>query len=421
MDSRLFSHLLVSKTLLCFLAITDWQAGKKKDKGQHLPPELKEQWDRDRVKKAEKKAERELQRLIAAADPLIPKKGGKKGRKAMRRAAAMGADDGLLHHVVDMVSLEREIRRFITNLGGGHSMALPPMTKEERKKVHELANAFNLKSVSKGKGADRYTTLIKTTRSGLNIDERKIGRVLRTTEVYIKGGRGPPVRAPKHREGDEVGKVSEAFDDSVLKLIHTHRRHPRSESQTSDTACWKAWAGQTETESVSLVAWRTRSQQSSRPPNLVSAPLVCDLWISLYTLLFLLYVCKTLYCIISAQAVLEYSHRAPPPSTTFAFSMPSSKSTPTLRRASTHHEGYAAPEKYRAKNVLRYAGKVPPAIASRAPPRTRAWKVILWIVIAIMMIRAHPWTSLGIRTVSSGSLKGDGMMKERSCGSACTG
>jgi hypothetical protein len=126
----------------------------------------------------------------------------------MRRAARLDADEALEHQVVGMVSLEREVRRFLTDVGGPNTMALPPMSKEERRKVHELANAFHLKSISKGKGADRYTTLVKTTRSGIMIDERKIGRILRGREVYITGGKkGAPIRPPKHREGDVVGKV----------------------------------------------------------------------------------------------------------------------------------------------------------------------------------------------------------------------
>jgi hypothetical protein len=185
---------------------------RKKDKGQDLPPELSEQWMKDRVKKAERKAERELQRLMDAADPLSFKKGGKKGKKAMRRAARLDASDGLPHQIYNMASLETEIRRFLMNLEGPNTMVLPPMTKDERRKVHEFADAFKLKSVSKGKGVDRYTTLVKTTRSGLIVNEKKVARLLRTTEVYIAGGKkGPPIGPPKHREGEEVGKVCSSF------------------------------------------------------------------------------------------------------------------------------------------------------------------------------------------------------------------
>jgi len=41
-------------------------------------------------------------------------------------------------------------------------MALPPMDKEKRKLVHEMAHAFNLKSQSEGRGeGKRYTKLTK--------------------------------------------------------------------------------------------------------------------------------------------------------------------------------------------------------------------------------------------------------------------
>ena len=53
--------------------------GKNKD----VPFALQEQWENDRKKKAENKAKRALERLKLAADPMVRKKGGKKGN--MRR------------------------------------------------------------------------------------------------------------------------------------------------------------------------------------------------------------------------------------------------------------------------------------------------------------------------------------------------
>jgi hypothetical protein len=155
---------------------------------------------------------------------MAKKKGGKKGRKAMKRAAAMDPAAGLMHQVFDMVSLEREVRRFVINVGGPDTIALPPMTKDERKKVHELATAFKLKSNSKGKGADRYTTLVKTTRSGIMVDERKVSKLLNGVELYVKGGkRGAPIHVPKHREGEEVGKVRSLLPGRMLHGMLTIR------------------------------------------------------------------------------------------------------------------------------------------------------------------------------------------------------
>ena len=84
------------------------------------------------------------------------------------------------------------------------------------RRVHELANAFSLKSQSKGKGDTRYTVLTKTTRSGTNVNERKVRRILGGPSYWDttgsgtgRGGkgRGKVDSLAKHREGEEVGKV----------------------------------------------------------------------------------------------------------------------------------------------------------------------------------------------------------------------
>lgn len=68
----------------------------------------------------------------------------------------------------------------------------------------------------------------------------------------------------------------------------------------------------------------------------------------------------------------EYSHFAPLPGVTFIFGLSLSKSTPTERRALTHHSGYAAPPKYSEKNEHKYSGNVPAIIDSLARPITCA-------------------------------------------------
>lgn len=133
--------------------------------------------------------------------------------KDMLRVARMDIEVAIPHRIVDIVSLEREIRRFLDNIGGPSTMALPPADKETRKRIHELANAFSLKSTSKGSGNTRYTTLSKTSRSGLNINEKKVKRILRTVNKNWEGperrtDRGTATSLGKHREGEEVGKVN---------------------------------------------------------------------------------------------------------------------------------------------------------------------------------------------------------------------
>lgn len=194
----------------------DTERGKNKD----IPPELQDQWEKDRQKKAENKRKRALARLEAAADPLAQKNGGKKGMKVTLAAARYEGE--LPNRVNDLISLERQIRRFLADIGGPQTMALPPAKKDTRKKVHELATAFNLKSQSKGPEHNRYITLIKTTRSGIAINEKKVGRVLRSVDPSWEGpdrnGRVKVSFLAKHKEGEEVGKVcSIGLYSSVLR------------------------------------------------------------------------------------------------------------------------------------------------------------------------------------------------------------
>jgi hypothetical protein len=183
----------------------------KKFKNTGLPEELQQQWEQDRAQKAENKRKRQLARLQAAADPLTKKKGGKKGLKAML-AASRAEQDGpieLPNRIVNLTTLEQQIRRFIQDIGTT-SMSLPPCDKTTRKKIHELASAFSLNSVSKGHGNKRYTTLTKTSKTGIVIKERKIGRIMREDNGDWTGpvkGRTKATSLAKHREGEEVGKV----------------------------------------------------------------------------------------------------------------------------------------------------------------------------------------------------------------------
>jgi len=155
-----------------------------------------------------------MDRLAVAADPRAYHKQGKKAHKVMLRAAAMAndSDNEFPNQVVDYPTLVAQIRLHVADIGGPNSMALPPMAKDDRAKVHEIANAFGLKSTSKGNAKERYTTLVRTSRTGLKIDERKISRITRTagefgfTRPGNRGERTPT--APRHKEGEEVGKAA---------------------------------------------------------------------------------------------------------------------------------------------------------------------------------------------------------------------
>ncbi|KAG9125469.1 hypothetical protein FRC07_007464 [Ceratobasidium sp. 392] len=182
-------------------------------KNKHVPPELQVQWERDRSKKAENKRLRALQRQLAAQE--APKRGS--GRKS--KASFMFNNSGA---ITSLPALEPKLRAFVANLGM-HSMALQAMDKESRRRVHLLAECFGIKTASKGSGTGRYVTLIRTSRTGLGIDEAKIRRLIRAAEdaedggvaafnrAYYRndgaGGSGGKARI-KTRDGEVVGRAA---------------------------------------------------------------------------------------------------------------------------------------------------------------------------------------------------------------------
>ncbi|KAL1410593.1 squalene synthetase-like protein [Vanrija albida] len=246
-------------------------APAKKDKnGAHVPPQLLDQWERDRQKKAEKKRAREAARLEALLNPYPgAHKGGKKGKKASKlqgkAAAAMSAhlipasaaevaelfditsdeDDGwgvaringrkgralLLPQTLEQVNAQ--VAEFMAD-ATKTTLTLPPMDKEARKKVHMLAECYDLKSKSRGKGLARFPVLIKLVRSGLR-DEDKLERLIAASSqnggafykaLYArksKDGRkapggaarsgGPSTRA---REGELVGEGADKIGEDNI-------------------------------------------------------------------------------------------------------------------------------------------------------------------------------------------------------------
>ena len=179
-------------------------SGRQKNK--HIPEELRDQWERDRAKKAERKHLRELERIAAAVGPFMVRKGkgGKKARKAKLAAT--------LSRPMSLETIVGHMRRFVADIGGARTFPFPPMDEKMRKSVHELAHAFKLESKSRGNGAERFTILTKKTLSGLNVNEKKIAQILgksssfhtyTTRERGIGKGKGKT----RPRDGDVVGEV----------------------------------------------------------------------------------------------------------------------------------------------------------------------------------------------------------------------
>lgn len=115
-----------------------------------LKDEMLGHWSNDREKKRLKKAEREelrMQGLLGAA--------GKKGKADLGQKYQQG---------MTMPQIHEELRAFLQD-AGKTTRAFPPMDKHDRKALHELANALNLKSKSVGAGKNRAPVLYKTARS----------------------------------------------------------------------------------------------------------------------------------------------------------------------------------------------------------------------------------------------------------------
>lgn len=196
----------------------------------------------DRAKKAEHKRQRQLDRIAAATDMLAPHRGGKKGHKAIVAAARAAREyeaahqrdesdsnsdvaNAFRHRVIDPSSLVEQIKRFVADPGSGDQMSLPPMSKDDREPVHKIAMAIGLKSKSAGKGKGRYITLTKLQKIGQKNDgngyaawwdagiEKKVWKIVRGWGTFDGRGAGGGGRGrggammPRHKEGDEVGKV----------------------------------------------------------------------------------------------------------------------------------------------------------------------------------------------------------------------
>ncbi|RDL32472.1 uncharacterized protein BP5553_08928 [Venustampulla echinocandica] len=186
---------------------------KKKPKGRRgkvafdlsdseLEASMEAAWDNDRTKKKERKQHREELR----AQGLLGSKNGKTDLKAKYK-------EGMGIHAVN-----EEIKTFL--MSHHTTISLPPMDKADRKIVHELANAFNLKSKSLGSGAKRFPVLCKTARTSVYVEGKFAaveGRLIRRFLPRMDVGRKPYVNqrsgrgggagngAASYRDGDIVG------------------------------------------------------------------------------------------------------------------------------------------------------------------------------------------------------------------------
>lgn len=192
--------------------------------------ELQAQWEKDRSRKASKKKQREAARQAAAFDPFPNTHGhanttrkSKKQRKQEtreRRAAlkALAEDEDATAPPApphSFAQINEWITRFLDD-SGRTTLSLPPMRKRDRAMVHNLADAYALKSKSRGQGQSRCPILYKTSRTGKSVDHKRVSRLIRTPfgtmddDTFDHRGLGRTGRvridiAPRHREGAQVG------------------------------------------------------------------------------------------------------------------------------------------------------------------------------------------------------------------------
>ena len=139
----------------------------KKGRKGNLPPELealsdeelkegmRTTWANDRRKKSAKKAEREelrMQGLLGAA--------GRDGKADLSQKYPFG---------MTKIQIQEELRIFLEN-DNQQSRPFPPMGKNDRKELHEIASVLKLSSKSIGSGKDRYPVLTKTSRTRYSPD-----------------------------------------------------------------------------------------------------------------------------------------------------------------------------------------------------------------------------------------------------------
>lgn len=141
---------------------------------EDLRDTLQSQWTNDRNKKASRKAEREELRQLG----LLGKKN--KFKPDLKARYQEG---------ITMAQIREEFRDFLED-SDTDTRAFPPMLKDDRKILHEMATHFNLKSKSVGSGKNRAPVLVKNRRT-LDWDEARFSRAQGfITRGYLKNPGG---------------------------------------------------------------------------------------------------------------------------------------------------------------------------------------------------------------------------------------
>lgn len=193
--------------------ISSDQVSKKKPKGrkgkpvfdisdEELQESLQTAWNSDRIKKKERRQQREELRSQGLLN--------KKGKPDLKTKYKEG---------MSLNQVKEEIKNFL--MGSDTTLALPPMDKADRKIVHEFANAFKLKSKSIGDGNTRFPILTRTSKTSVYVEQTFEAVKARIERRFLprmdvgsrrggtakRSGRGGGVSggAATYRDGDIVG------------------------------------------------------------------------------------------------------------------------------------------------------------------------------------------------------------------------
>ena len=177
------------------------------DSDDEFMAELQGQWEQDRARKGQRKKERMAARLAATAS--------KAERKRAKRA---GVEVGFA--AVDMFRVNESVREYLMT-PSQPSLALQPMAKRDRVAVHLLAEAYFLKSESKGSGSKRFPILTRTARTSIaGADQRKIQMVLdlATGKTKVRSG-------PSSNKGRSGSLWRELQGEGARRLHQPHKKN----------------------------------------------------------------------------------------------------------------------------------------------------------------------------------------------------
>ncbi|KAL2751958.1 hypothetical protein ACRALDRAFT_2045180 [Sodiomyces alcalophilus JCM 7366] len=178
-----------------------------------LEAEMQATFKRDRLKKAERKRERQELRAL-----------GLLGRKADPQGLQAKYPQGMaLDQIADELKtflLGTQSRKVFSYLGSeaetgvdiiltANSLTLPPMDNHARKVIHELANKFNIKSKSTGTGNQRRPALYRTVRTFQYTEEVFDTAISRVSRKYFSR-RDVAVNLPSHRSSGRRGGAHSA-------------------------------------------------------------------------------------------------------------------------------------------------------------------------------------------------------------------